>query len=550
MGLVNIAAGIALTLFGIRFLRKGLDRLFGKTLFYWLSKLSKSRLRAFAGGIVVGTAAPSSTGLAVLGAQMLGRDTEGLSAANVLAILLGASVGLTVTVQLLSFHIGSLAGVLVVAGVWGYQFCRRDVLRGTGQCLLALGFIFLAMSMVGEGATEVTANPEVRGLLLQAQGNAVVVFLVVCVLAVALQSSTATIAFGLALAASGLLTPAALIPWVLGTNVGLGVTSLLMGWSRLESRRLGLSSVIAKLLVAVPLLLLPTLTHQWFEAMPGSVMRQTAMSHTLFNLVVAMIVLPLIGPLSRVVGFIVPKPVDDTLAVSDHFLDPRALETASLALARATRETLRMADHVRVMLENFWSAFGHHDAALARKVQKGDDVVDRMNVEIKEYLSRIAENRDAEDTNWQFTLLAYSAELEAVGDLVDKHLCDALLKQRSERVEMVEADRRHLEEAYRRALHSLDVAIGLLTTRGIEDAKALVREKHEFNEWAREMQRQHYETLAFASPERLASSRYFVDAFNALRRINSHLSAIGYSFLPPDVKSRNEEAANGTPGAV
>lgn len=536
MGFVDIAAGIALTLFGIRFLRKGLDRLFGKTLFHWLSQLSKSRLRAFAGGVVVGTAAPSSTGLAVLGAQMLGRDSEGLSSANVLAILLGASVGLTVTVQLLSFHIGSLAGVLIAVGVWGHQFCRRNVLRGTGQCLLALGFIFLAMSMIGEGAKEMTANPEIRALLLQVQGYAGVVFFVVCILAVVLQSSTATIALGLALAASGLLTPAALIPWVLGTNVGLGLTSLLMGWPQLESRRLGLSNVIAKLLVAVPLLLLPTLTHEWFEAMPGSLMRQTAMSHTLFNLVVAVIVLPLIGPLSRVVEFIVPKPVDDTLAVSDHFLDPRALETPSLALARATRETLRMADHVRLMLENSWKAFDHHDADLARKVQKGDDVVDRMNVEIKNYLSRIAENRDADDTKWQFTLLAYSTELEAVGDLVDKHLCDALLKQRSERVEMVEADRRHMEEAYRRALHSLDVAIGFLTTRGIEDAKALVREKHEFNEWSREMQRQHYENLAFASPERLASSRYFVDAFNALRRINSHLSAIGYAFLPPEEK--------------
>jgi phosphate:Na+ symporter len=536
MGLVGIAAGVALTLFGVRFLRKGLDRLFGGALFRWLSRLSKNRLQAFGGGILVGTVAPSSTGLAVLGAQMLGKEAGGLSAPTVLAVLLGASVGLTVMVQLLSFHVGNLAGVMIALGVLGYQFCRREMLRGIGQCLLSLGFVFLAMSMIGEGARVVTSDPEVRSILTVLQGHAGLVFIAISGLAVLLQSSTATIALGLALAASGLLTPAALVPWVLGTNLGLGLTSLLMGWSQVESRRLGLGNVIAKLLVAGPLLAMPSLSLEWFEAMPGTLMRQTAMWHTLFNLLVALVALPFLRPLQKLVELIIQKPAKMGLMTSDNFLDPRVLDTPSIALARATRETLHMADHVRVMLENFWKAFDDRDADLARLIQKEDDEVDRMNVAIKDYLSRIAENRNAGDMSWQFTLLAYSAELEAVGDLVDKHLCDSLLKQRFERVEMVDVDRILLGEAYRRVIHSLDSAIGLLTTRGGEDAKALVREKHAFNEWAREVQRKHYEKLAFASPDRLASSSYFVDAFNALRRINSHLSTIGYSFIPVEPK--------------
>lgn len=534
MGLAGIAAGVALTLFGVRFLRKGLDRLFGGALFRWLARLSKSRLQAFGGGVVVGMVAPSSTGLAVLGAQMLGREAGGLSATTVLAVLLGASVGLTVTVQLLSFHIGSLAGGLIVVGVLGYQFCQREVLRGIGQCLLALGFVFLAMNMIGEGARVLTADAEIRQILATLQSHTWLIFVAVSGLAVLLQSSTATIALGLALAAAGFLTPAALVTWVIGTNVGLGLTSLLMGWAQLESRRLGLSNVLAKLLVAVPLLWLPAWSLGWFEAMPGSVMRQTAMAHTFFNVLVAVVALPLIGPLHRLVAFMIRQPVGAGLAVSENFLDPRVLDTPSIALARATRETLRMADQVRSMLENFWQAYSGNDAELARRIQKQDDVVDRMNLDIKNYLSRIGENRNAGDTTWQFTLLAFSAELEAVGDLVDKHLCDALLKQRFERTGMVVVDREQLEAAYRRVLHSFDIALGLLTTRGVGDAKALVREKHEFNEWARELQRAHYERLAFASPERLASSSYFVDAFNALRRINSHVSTIGYSFLPDE----------------
>ncbi|HWL14766.1 MAG TPA: Na/Pi symporter, partial [Opitutus sp.] len=155
----------------MRFLRKGLDRLFGGALFRWLSRLSRSRWRAFGGGVVIGTVAPSSTGLAILGAQLLGREAGGLAAPTVLAVLLGASVGLTVAVQLVSFHIGNLASVLMVLGVIGYQFCSREVLRGIGQCLLALGFVFLAMTLIGENARLLTGDGEVREVLLRLQGH-------------------------------------------------------------------------------------------------------------------------------------------------------------------------------------------------------------------------------------------------------------------------------------------------------------------------------------------------------------------------------------------
>jgi phosphate:Na+ symporter len=531
LGFVSIAAGVCLTLFGVRFLRKGLDRLFGGAVFRWVSRLSRNRLHAFGGGMVVGLVAPSSTGLAVLGAQWLGRDPSGLNPTGVLAVMLGAGVGLTVTVQLLSFQGSHLASVFILAGVAGYQFCRRDMWRGIGQCLLALGFIFLAMAMIGDGAQQFTAEGELRDLIGRLENHRGMLLVAVSGLTVFLQSSTATIAFGLVLAANGLVSPEGLVPWVLGTNVGLGFTSLLMGWSQVESRRLGLGNILAKLLVALPLLWLPSLAAAWFETVPGTLMRQTAMLHTLFNVGVGFVALPLLTPLHRLTEFLAPKPAGADLTVSDRLLDPRLLDTPSIALARATRETLRMGDHVRLMLENYWHAFSTRDVELARRVQKQDDVVDRLHLEIKDYLVRIGENRTQIDGHWQFTLLTFSAELEAVGDLVDKHLCDALIKQRFEGAELDDRDGGHLAEGHARVLRSLDAAIGLMTTRGVAEAEALVREKHDFNEWCRDRQRAHYERLAGASRQQLAGSSYFVDSLNALRRINSHISTIGYAFL-------------------
>jgi phosphate:Na+ symporter len=71
MVLLNIAAGIILVLLGMRYLRKGMDRLFGNHLIDWLQEMTKNHLQAFFAGMVAGLIAPSSSAIAMLSVQML-----------------------------------------------------------------------------------------------------------------------------------------------------------------------------------------------------------------------------------------------------------------------------------------------------------------------------------------------------------------------------------------------------------------------------------------------------------------------------------------------
>jgi phosphate:Na+ symporter len=82
--LLYLLEGLALIVFGIRFLRKGLDRLFGSRLSSWLSTMTQNRWKAFGAGVAAGTVAPSSTALSVLSLQML--HTGRLSPDKMLAI--------------------------------------------------------------------------------------------------------------------------------------------------------------------------------------------------------------------------------------------------------------------------------------------------------------------------------------------------------------------------------------------------------------------------------------------------------------------------------
>jgi phosphate:Na+ symporter len=533
----QIAGGIALTIFGVRFLRKGLDRLFGGRLVAWLSHMTQRRWKAFASGTVVGTLAPSSTALSLITLQML--NAGQLTAERMLAVLLGANVGITVTVQLLAFHIQDYAGLFILAGVLGFQFLNREVLRGVGQCLLSLGFIFLAMKLIGEGAAALSANPESREWLRLFEGHPILTFLFISGLTVFVQSSTASIGFAIGLSASGLFSAELLVPWVLGANIGIGLTGLAAGWSSLEGKRLATANLLVKLVVALPLLLLPAAADWFFGVMPGSLPREIAMFHTGFNVLTGLIFVPLVGPVTRLVRMmIVPPQTGAGLPATETYLEPQALESPSLALANATRETLLMADRTKQMLQFFWKGYSMRDLDLALRVQNEDDRVDQYYRSIKDYLSQIREGLTEEETRWQLALLTFSNDLESVGDIIDKSLCDILRKQTAEAVWLPNDDYNALLELYERVIGRFNVAQSLLANRGGSQAKAFVAGKETLNEWCRQAQKQHYARLRSPDAGSIAASAYFLDILDNFRRINSLISAIGYTFAPAPARRK------------
>src|SRR5271155_502291 len=159
MFLIKLAAGLALIIFGVRFLRKGLDRLLGGRLIVWLERATRNRVRALGAGVVTGVLAPSSTGLSLLIAQILGNGKAGTE--MMLAVLMGANVGMTVLANIAALQVENYAGALLFLGVIGFQFATQERIRGIGQCLLSLGFIFVAMAFLKEGANDFSGSHDI-----------------------------------------------------------------------------------------------------------------------------------------------------------------------------------------------------------------------------------------------------------------------------------------------------------------------------------------------------------------------------------------------------
>ncbi len=354
MLVLNILCGVALILFGTRFLRKGLDRLFGQSLVRWLQSLAGHRGKAFLAGIVAGVGTPSSTAVSLVAVQML--SSGQLTAERMLAIFLGANVGITAPAQLLAFRVQDYAPAFILVGVVGFQFLQRNLFRGIGQCLLALGFLFLAMKMIGEATRSIAPAGDVGILLHLLASHTWILMVFAGLVAFGLQSSTAALGLGIGLASGGHFSFEAMLAWVLGANLGIALTTLVTGWGSLEGRRLATANILVKGIAAMGLMFLLPAWKPAVQSTPAVLAAQSVHFHTLFNLGVGLVCLPLISPLSRLMrGLIVPPPVLGLQGPETH-LDHQALESPALALANATREVLSLADEVQLMLHNFWQA--------------------------------------------------------------------------------------------------------------------------------------------------------------------------------------------------
>jgi phosphate:Na+ symporter len=540
MVLLNIAGGVALILFGIRFLRKGLERMFGHGLYTWIERMAQRPWSMVMSGAAVGAVAPSSTAQTLLSLQLL--TTTEISEERVLVFLLGANIGITAMVQLIAFHFFDYYAAFLIVGLVGFQFCRNETVRGLGQTLLGLGFIYLAMSIMSGAALALTHDADFNTVFDVLLHYRILLVVFAAILTFVTQSSTAAIGLALALGEAGAGALPLLLPVVLGANLGIGLNSLVAAWPTARGRQLATTNLVLKGAAIVIALAAFGPLEALIGRSPGSTARQAADFHTGFNVIVAVVGMVFGGSLSRLVKrlfFSTPPPGTVILGVQPvaTHLDPEALESPVFALANAARETLRLADEVKSMFESAWRSLLERNAPLAREVQKHDDRIDGLNTAIKLYLSRIPNDAmTPRDSQLQFGLLNFCSQLESIGDIVDKNICSAVIKHATDELSLNANDRAVLQTLYGKVVRRMEGAISVLATRDRAVARQFLQDGDRLKEWCIEVQRRHYQSLNDPDAEAVIASQAFLDLVNVLRRISGQLNTIGHTFAMGKIK--------------
>ena len=544
---IIVAGGVSLILFGARYLRKGLDQLFGPRLGPWIQRLTDNRIRAFFAGFGASFLAPSSTTMSLLAVQSV--QAGHLTLRPALAMMLGADIGLTAMVLLIAFRIDQFWAVLALIGVLLFQFGRPTRARAFGQVLLGLGFILLGIQVIKARAVMLGTAPDsdVVKLMEMAADHPFVLALLAAVLAVLLQSSTATIALviGLASAQTNELDVLSVaLPVVAGANVGIGVTTLLFSWAQTESKQVAVGNLIAKLITAAMYLLVIQTIAKGLDRLPGEATNHIAYAHCGFNVAMALIFMPALGPLARAVSTLVAVPAESQRELyGPRYISASPTEGWALALGQSTREIMRVAEIVRGMLQDLWQAVRTDDEALALSVSRRDDQVDLLDGEIKQYLARLSRLEGGQDESTeQMRQLGYLNELENIGDIVDKNLSELAIKKIRKRIQFSEQGWSELQNFYQRVAENMLIAETAFNRRDPELAKQLIRHKQRIDQDERDLRDRHFARLNAGLAQTHESSAIHLDILTHLKRVNSCVTHVAYA-IADDKRGESRESA-------
>ena len=527
---IQLLGAAALLIWGLRMVRTGVSRAFGARLRHTLAVATRNRIVAFVAGLAATCALQSSTATAIMTASFAGRTLIGTTMA--LAIMLGADVGTSLVAQILTFDISWLSPALIFVGLTTFMAKDSSRPRAIGRTLLGLGLLLLALRMLA-GASEPMRESEVMRSLLAALAEAPVLgVLVAAVLTMLAASSLAVILLVLSLAVHGDIAPALVVALVLGANLGGAAPPLIAtAASGPIARRVPLGNLIMRLTGVLTLLPFCGWIAEFVVGITGNPARLAVDAHLAFNLTLALLFLPLVGALSLVLERLLPDAPDTVLG--PRYLDPTCLETPSVALACAARETLRLGNRVQAMLRQSLQAIQSGDPKLCDAIKATDDEVDYLLESIKLYVSRLGLDDDLSEADQRRAneILSFAVNLEHVGDIIDSSLRAQAQKAIKRQLSFSPEGFAEIEAFYARTLDSLQVAESVFMARDPELAHRLVDMKVDVRRFEQLSTENHLKRLRDGRPDTLATSTLHLDILRDLKRINAHIASVAYPIL-------------------
>ncbi len=523
--LLNLAGAIALLMWGVYMVQSGVQRAFGAGLKRFLSQALSSRLKAVAAGLGVTALVQSSTATGLIVASLAAAGLVPLATA--LAVMLGANVGTTLIVQLFSFNVSHIAPLPILMGVVMFRAGGRRT-RDLGRVGIGLGLMLLALSLLLDVITPYEDAPSLRLLLGGIATDPIVACLFGALVAWAAHSSVAVVMLIVSFAAKGVLPLEAALALTIGANLGSALNPLLEAGSSDDpaSRRLGAGNFAIRLAGAA--VALPALG--WIGPRLAAVVpdagRAVADFHTAFNLVLAIVFLPALGPVALLLGKLLPRRLEPAHPGDPLYLDPAARDTPSIALGCAAREALRMADLLDAMIDEGADALRRRDREAIAAVRKQDDALDRLDDAIKRYVADLDPDglADGEQARLE-AILAFALNLESAGDVVERELMDCATKLAKRGAALDEEGQKAVDALLAEARANLRTASSVFLTSDLRAARALAAQKTVFRRMESDAIRQHFDEMRGRDARDLENSALRLDILRAVKRLNDQLVA-------------------------
>jgi phosphate:Na+ symporter len=540
--LMDLAGYVGLLLWGTHMVTSGVQRGFGAELRRWLGRNLQQRWRAFLVGLGMTTVLQSSTATGLMATSFTVAGLIGLGSG--LAVMLGANVGTTLITQVMSFNIAPIAPPLILAGVLTFRSSDDDRIKNLGRVAIGLGLMLLALSGLTHTLAPIETAPALKAILNALSDQSFLLVLMAAILTWGCHSSVAVVLLVVSLGATHVIAPTPALALVLGANVGSTIPALVEAGSPV-ARRLPLGNALVRLIgcvLALPLLPVWVALLTRFEATPG---RLIVNFHTAFNLVLALLFIAPTERMARLLTHWLPEPPKPTDPGEPVYLEPAALDAATLALTNASRETLRMADMIEAMLRDALLALREGDRRRASEISRVGRVVDRLGSAIRSYLADLGNEQPLDDEQEGARaqeILSAVINLEHVGNIIASSLVEFAVKKIQRSQPFSGEEFQAIAAMHTELLESLRLAVSILLNGDPRAATRLIERKASLRDMEAHATALHVRLLRDAALSARAAevdhlgfvadgSGLFLRIVCDLRRVHSHIATFAYAVL-------------------
>jgi phosphate:Na+ symporter len=329
------------------------------------------------------------------------------------------------------------------------------------------------------------------------------------------------------------VTPVAALALVLGANLGNVIPQYFAAGTNIAARQLAFGNLIVRgvgCVVAIPMLPWLAQAMAGIEANPA---RQVANFHTLFNIALAVAFIGLLDPLARLCARLLPVVSTATDTGAPQYLKEETIKTPHLALADATREVLRMVDIVQAMLVGFLDALRSDDRKQLATLSNMDDDLDRLHNAVKLHLMAISrqDGLSEADAKRCSDILAFTINLEHIGDILDKNLRELAAKKIKYRLQFSDDGLQEIANMHRCLLDNLHLATGVFVMGDIQAARSLLAEKERMRDLEQVANENHLQRLREGKKQSIETSALHIDITRDFKRIASHIASVAYPIL-------------------
>ncbi len=481
---LTMIGGLSLFLFGMNIMGQALERRAGGKLRALLGKFTTGRAAGLLTGLVVTAVIQSSSATTVM---VVGFVNSGLmTLRQAVNVIMGANVGTTVTAWILSlagidsgsWYIrllkpSSFTPLLALAGIVLYLFCRGEKKKDTGMIFLGFATLMFGMETMSGAVSGLGEVPAFRSLFVMFE-NPLLGVLAGAALTAVIQSSSASVGILQALAVTGQVTYGAAIPIIMGQNIGTCVTAMLssVGANKNAKRAAMVHLAFNCIGTAVWISVFSVargIFHLHFLEESASLLGIAA-SHSVFNILCLLLILPLSDVLEKLVTKLVPE---ERRKEEYMELDERLFAAPSIALERCHRVTGSMAQMSVASLKEAIDALGSLTPELAAAIRLKEEKTDYYEDILSTYLVKLSALQiSAADSTEAAKLLKTIGDFERISDHAVNLLGAAEEMAQKER-SFSPAARRELEVLCGAVEEILDLSLEAFLEQDLEAAAAV-----------------------------------------------------------------------------